>query len=359
MHPTTLDPDSSPSGRERSLLVNRYSIVLLLAAALLLSGCREEAKTPSSGPESSSENLTKVTLQLNWYPEAEHGGYYAALVHGYFAEEGLEVEIRPGGPGAPVIKLVDQGKSTFGVTNADDVLLQNAQGTEAVALMAPIQTSPRCIMVHKSLGIKSLNELKNVTLAMNSGKPFAMFLKKKLPLPGVKVVDGASIPKFLDDKHYTQQGYAFSEPYLAQSQGGDPQSLLVSELGFNPYTSILIATSQTVESQPEVTRKLVRASIRGWEKYLSEPEETNKRINELNPEMKPDVLEFGVETLRLLCERPEGGRFGGMTDERWTTLYDQMVDIETIKVGAVDVKNAYTLEFLKSDESNPPMTKDE
>ncbi|HSG72827.1 MAG TPA: ABC transporter substrate-binding protein, partial [Planctomycetaceae bacterium] len=223
---------------------------LFLILLIFVSGCTKP--DPSDAVAPTNEGLTKVTLMLNWRPEAEHGGYYAALVHGYFEEEGLEVEILPGGPGAPVIQKVARGDVTFGITNADDILLARAQDADVVAVMAPLQTSPRCIMVHKSSGIASFDDLKNVTLAMHSGKAFAQYLRKKLPLEGVKLQENPSVAQFLEDTRYAQQGYIFSEPFVAEREGGDPVSLLVSDLGFNPYTSLLMATSETITQQPEL-----------------------------------------------------------------------------------------------------------
>ena len=75
---------------------------------LLVFGCGEdEIKTETE----------RVRLALNWFPEAEHGGFYAAQVHGFYAEKNIEVEILGGGPDAPVIQRVATGGVEFGVTN--------------------------------------------------------------------------------------------------------------------------------------------------------------------------------------------------------------------------------------------------
>ena len=63
-----------------------------LAALLALVACAAEKEVPTA------EALPKVQLALNWFPEAEHGGLYAAAVHGYYEENGVEVEILGGGP---------------------------------------------------------------------------------------------------------------------------------------------------------------------------------------------------------------------------------------------------------------------
>ena len=85
--------------------MNKYHSLLALVAFLILSGCEtEEQPITRNTINDSITPLTKVSLQLNWFPEAEHGGYYAALIHGAYQEEGLDVEIIGGGPNSPVIQ---------------------------------------------------------------------------------------------------------------------------------------------------------------------------------------------------------------------------------------------------------------
>lgn len=319
---------------------------LIFVCLLLCAGCN--GADDNSRLSTTPDGLTRVTLMLNWFPEAEHGGYYAALVHGYYEEAGLAVEIIPGGPSAPVLQQIARGDVTFGVTNADDVLLARAQEADVVALMAPLQTSPRCIMVHKSSGIESFDQLQNVTLAMSGGKAWAQFLKKKLPLEGVELQEGATVAKFLVDENYAQQAYVFSEPFVAEQEGGDPVSLLVADLGFNPYTSLLIAKQSTIDEQSDIVQKMVSASIKGWDKYLADPEETNKYINRQNNKMGMEILAYGVKAMQPLCKvQDEGGSTGHMTAERWKTLHEQMIDVEAIEKGAVDPMKAFTTKFLQ------------
>jgi len=322
-------------------------------------GCGDGAETNSNAVSDQSPTLQKVTLQLNWYPEAEHGGFYAALVHGYYKESGLDVEIQPGGPNAPVVQLVDRKSVTFGVTNADRVLLGRAQDAELLAVMAPLQNSPRCIMVHQSSGIRDFADLKNVTLAMNSGATWAQFLQKRLPLKNVRIVDNASVAKFLTDENYAQQGYVFSEPFVAKDKGGDPHSLMVSQLGFNPYTSLLISHADTIRQKPELVRKMVSASIRGWQTYLENSEPTNRFIHERNPEMGLAILSYGAEAMKPLCldEKTSIDRLGQMTAERWQTLAAQLVEVEVIDPGAVDSSQAFSTEFLPSHQPRLPIAK--
>lgn len=328
--------------------ISRFQCALIgtmILCLISLAGCNGDSQTGTA--PTTDNGLTKVTLMLNWFPEAEHGGFYAAKVHGYYEEAGLDVEIIPGGPGSPVQQKVARGDVTFGVTNADDILLARAQDADVVAVMAPLQTSPRCVMVHESSGITSFDQLKNVTLAMSGGKAWAQFLKQKLPLDGVELQEGPTVAKFLVDDNYAQQAYVFSEPFVARQEGGDPVSLLVADLGFNPYTSLLVTNQSRIDQQPELVQKMVSASIKGWDKYLAEPEETNQYIHAQNDQMSLEILAFGVDAMKPLCEVQDGeGTTGHMTAERWETLHQQMLEIEAIEPGTVAPVEAFTTQFL-------------
>ncbi len=161
-----------------------------------------------------------------------------------------------------MVEQVGTGRADFGVANADNILFARAEHVPVVALMAPLQNSPRCLLVHKASGIENFEQLRDVTLAMTPGAAFADFLRWKLPLPGVRIVPySGNVQAFLQDPHYVQQGYTFSEPFIARQQGVDPRVLLVSDLGFNPYTSLLFTTEKMLATQPDVVRRMVAAGV--------------------------------------------------------------------------------------------------
>ncbi len=347
--------------------VARMVMLVGLFALLFSAGCGKSnsAQPPAAdarshsprgvAPDDESERkdptLVAVTLQLNWFPEAEHGGYYAALAHGYYREAGLDVEIVPGGPETPVVQQVSRRAATFGIVNADNILFGRAQQAPIVALMAPLQISPRCLIVHKSSGIRDFDDLRDMTIAMSNSNAFSQYLRYKLDLPGVKIVPYAgNVAQFLIDKDYAQQGYVFSEPFVARKEGGDPKVLMLSELGFNPYTSLLCTHEDQLEDNPHLLQKMVTASIRGWKKYLESPDEANRLIHKANPEMDLDILEYGAETLKPLAmdSVAEQQGIGTMSRARWQKLADQLVESKQLKRKDVDVDGAFTTRFLRT-----------
>ena len=315
-----------------------------LFCALFLFACGQ-----SETPPPTEQGATRVRLALNWFPEAEHGGFYAAHIHGYYAERNLEVEILGGGPDAPVIQRVSTGGVEFGVTNADDVLYARAQQAPVVALMAPYQVNPRCIMVHESSDIRHIDQISNITLAMSQRPAFSHYLRWKYPLEGVNIVPyPGNVSQFLANPNFAQQGYVFSEPFVARQQGGNPRALLVSDIGFNPYASVIIATEETIAQRTDIVRAVVEASIEGWEHYLRDGQETNQHINSLNPEMGLDILAYGVEESAALVLDPVASEkgLGHMSSARWRELHKQMVEAGLIKAEG-SVEGAFDTQFLR------------
>ena len=348
--------------RSRSL-VSRLGWLACLLPLWCLGCAPKPAETPAASPGTAvpaapkTAALRKVKLLLNWFPEAEHGGFYAAQVHGYFNDAGVDVEIIAGGPGVAVVQQVATKQVEFAIANADPICFGRAEQAPVVALMAPLQTSPRCLMVHAKSGIKKFADIHDMTVAMSSTSAFSHFLQKKFPFKNVQIVPyPGNVAQFLEKEDFAQQGYVFSEPFLAKQQGSDPHVLMVSDVGFNPYTSCLITHDDIAKQDPELARKVVQASIKGWQQYLAEPVKTNEYIHSLNKEMSLDALAFGVQELKPLVEDTvtKANGIGHMGLERWQTLVDQLIEIGQLQPDKVKTSDLYTTEFLKPAEKQLP-----
>ena len=292
-----------------------------------------------------------TSIALNWFPEAEHGGFFAAQAAGLYRARGLDVKILPGGPGAPVLQEVATGRADFGVSNADDVLIARAQGVPVVAVFAPIQSSPRVIMVHEESGISSLRGLADLTLAIEPQAPFAAWMKRKLPLSGVRMVPySGSVAPFLADPKWAQQAYGISEPFVAIRKGARVRSLPVSELGYDPYTSVLVVSERTLRERPDLVSKVVAASRDGWDAYLRDNRPADRAIRAVNGQVDQPLLDFGHAELLKLCrgEDVRKGGTGAMTAARWDDLRAQLVALGTLKPSAEPASRAWTGRFLSA-----------
>ncbi|MEM7811077.1 MAG: ABC transporter substrate-binding protein [Planctomycetota bacterium] len=298
--------------------MSRIFAALLTVASV--AGCGGEARPPAG------DGAVPVKLQLNWFPEAEHGGYYAAAVLGLYEEAGLDVEIVPGGPGVQVCQLVATGRVDFGVANADRVLLLREQGADVVSLYAPITHTPRCVLVPADAGVGSFADLSGFELAMGN-QPFAEFLKAKVLPADVSVVPfNGGVNHLLLGGKRGQQGYTFSEPFVAAREGLETTTLMLSDVGFDPYCSCLVGRAVGTVEAGDVPSRMRQAAATGWSRYLEDDAvaaKTHAAIVAANPEMSPTVLEEGRQALRGLVE-PE------TPDEeraRWDDLAELMREI--------------------------------
>ena len=173
---------------------------------------------------------------------------------------------------------------------------------------------------------------------------------RKVPLRNVRIVSySGTIAKFLVDKDYAQQAYVFSEPVVARRRGAHPHCLMLSDLGFNPYTSVLVTAQETLRERPELVDQFVRASVLGWQDYLREPATTNKEINRIHPDMDVASLNEAAETLINLC-LPDGmspQEIGKMTESRWAVLAAQLIELGLLPASASDtLSEVFTVEYL-------------
>ncbi|MCO5760697.1 MAG: ABC transporter substrate-binding protein [Chromatiaceae bacterium] len=322
-------------GREIRLLRLLFTLLLLCFLPILpplMAGCSGEQGQGPAG--ASAPVLQQTALQLNWVPEPEFGGYYAARETGAFAAEGLEVDIRPGGAQSPVEQMVAAGQVEFGITSADSLLMARDRGVDLVAIYAGYQSFPEGIMVHASRGLKSLAEVfKGGTLAVIPGTPFLKLLDREYGLGRMKVVPhDNNIAPFLQDPLMAQQCFVSSEPIVARHAGANPQVFMLSDIGFNPYTGVVFTRRQTLEAHPERVRTLVRAVRRGWQAYLADPEPANRLMHTLNPTMAATTF---AEASLIQAPLIRGGladdQLGTMTLERWRNLAELLQGLGIIQ----------------------------
>jgi NitT/TauT family transport system substrate-binding protein len=307
--------------------------VALVAILASLGGCSKRSAAGLGAGDAAMVG-TKVTLALNWVPEPEFGGFYAARETGAYRRQGFDVDIRGGGAGVPVLQMVATGRADFGTVGADELVTARARGADVVAVFATFQTSPQGIMVHASRQLDGLREVfQSGTLAIEPGLAYAAYLKTLYPWEGVKIVpyDGG-VARFLADPTFAQQCYVTSEPIAAKRQGGDPQVFLVAEAGFNPYTTVVIAKRELVAQKPEMVAAFVAASAEGWGAYLQDPRATNQLLGRLNSSMDAETLVAAAEAQKPLIETEVTKRegLGTMTNERWETLAKQLAELKLI-----------------------------
>lgn len=287
----------------------------------------------------------KIRLATDWYPQPEHGGFYHALVRGYYRDAGLDVEILPGGPNAFATQKVATRAAEFGMGSTDDVLMANERGIPVVAVGATMQHDPQGIMVHEASPVRGFADLAGKTVAVTPGTTWFPYLVKRYRLAGVQErAHTFSIGAFLKDPGYIQQCFLTSEPFFAREAGAATRVLLISESGYDPYR-VFFARRDLAAERPEVVRGFVQASIRGWREYMADPSVAHAEISRRNPELTAAKMAFSHGALRdrrfVLGDPAKGEQAGAMSRERWEAQLAVLRDLGVLK-GRFHLADAWT-----------------
>ena len=280
--------------------------------------------------------LAKVTLQLNWKPEPQFGGFYAAEVNDFYRKHGLDVTINAGGVGAPTVEMVGAGTVQFAIVSGDEIVRARAKGNQVVALFAVYQTNPQGIMTRASRGMKSLADLlaQDGTLAIERGLPYSDFLEKKYGFQRLKLVPApfGDLSLFRTQANYAMQCFVTSEPLAAKRIGLEPQTFLIAESGYNPYTTVLATSDGYLKANSEIVDSMVNAVREGWQSYLIDATKTNEFMGKLNPTMDAETFTASADAQKPLIRSVDTAQLGigAMTRERWLTLIEQLVELKVI-----------------------------
>jgi NitT/TauT family transport system substrate-binding protein len=305
----------------------------------MLAGCK--------GTRSAS-GLYPITLQTDWYPQPEMGGFYEAQLEGLYKAAGLDVTIAPGGPYIVSDQQVATGQAQFGMSASDRVLTSVARGLPLVAVAATMQQDPQGIMVHAGSPVHSFADLEGRAVAVQPGSSWFQYLLKRYNLHNVRELPATySVASFLQDPGYIQQAFLTSEPYFAEQAGAPVRMLLVSQTGYQPYRVFFTSTG-FLKEHPDLVARFVKASLQGWRDYLRDPALVNAEITRLNPAMSPGQMRYTVDTLKsqhfIEGEGTADSHLGHFTAERWATNYRQLFDLKMI-AHPIDPASAYTLQF--------------
>lgn len=314
----------------------------ILLSALTLSGTAAQA-------------LDKVSFGTNWVAQAEHGGFYQAVVDGTYRRYGLDVTIVPGGPNVNNRILLPVGKIDFFMSaNTLQSFDAIAQNIPTLVVAAIFQKDPQVLLSHPDQGIETFDDLKKLTLFISKEgvASYYQWMKREFGFTDKQVKPYTFNPQpFLADKRSAMQGYVTSEPYAVEMVGKfKPKIFLIADQGFNPYSTLIETRRDLVEKKPDLVQRFVDASIIGWNNYLyGDNRAANALIKRDNPEMDDPRIAYSISKMKEYGIVDSGDTIklgiGAMSDARIKDFYDKMVRAGVVKAN-IDYKKSYTLQFV-------------
>lgn len=305
------------------LFLALISLALLVVTPAFASQPTEPDRSPTSQP------LEKVTLQLKWLHQFQFAGYYAAQQKGFYADEGLEVDIRPRDLMKNNILQVIEGEAEYGV--ADTVLLLYQARNEPVVIVAPIfQHSPNVLMTLESSDIYSAYDLQDKEVAFyqkdTDGFPLLAMFENIHISPKLKRIAAKTEPEMLVRGEVDAYAcYISNEPYTLQQQGIKTRIIQPMNYGIDFYGDMLFTSRQEAEQHPDRVERFKRATLKGWKYALSHKVEIAKYIQrELGSAKTLEHLLYEADAIEELIA-PKTIPIGSMDEGRFKFMSELFV----------------------------------
>jgi NitT/TauT family transport system substrate-binding protein len=293
----------------------------------------------------------KLTVQLDWVAEPEHGGFYQAQAKGFFADEGLDVTIIPGGPNAFVMPKVATGQADIGQADSTNTLLQQAEGLPVVQFGAVFQDDPSGLLVNADSNVHTFADLEGKTLVARPEWAFLTYLREKMGLHFTIVPTNYAITGFLTGKEHIQQGYYIAEPYhIVKAGGKEPRFLSTWEADFRAY-AVLVTNRRFAREHPVELKAFMRAYIKGWQDYLDgDPAPAHALMKAANANNTDEFLLASRQLIidgELVTGRGQGAdNIGRLDPQRYVRQIEQLEELGILPKGKVTADKAMTTQFL-------------
>ncbi len=305
------------------------------------------------GSSSDDDELTSVSLALDWFANSNHAGVFEAVDRGYFLEEGLDVNVYTPADPSTVLQTVGAGRDDFGISYQPDLLLARAADVPVVSVMGLVQHPLNSVMALASSGIDSPGDLRGLkvghpNIPSNQGMLATMLAEEGLTLDDVELVDvGFSLVEaLLGGQVDAVVGAYWTHESIRIELEGEPVNIMRMEEWGVPdfYELVLTASEDTLADRPEVVEKFVRAMRRGFEAANADPQGSIDTLLRLNPDTVDEELERrGVDVLQPMWT--EGApSIGWQERSRWESFSDWMKSQGFIS-DDVDPDKAFTNQF--------------
>lgn len=335
--------------------MTRKSIFILIAVLLVLTACskKQDGNAGQNTGDSNKKPLTDVTLVLNWSPNTNHTGLYAARDLGYYAEEGLNVDIiLPGASGPNTI--VGSGQVPFGVSFQEGVTDARVEGVPVVSIAAVIQHNTSVFASPVSKNIKSPKDFEGKKYGGFGAAAEPAILESLMKEDGGANVDKVEIFNVGEADFFTsvQRDTDFSWIYYgwtgieAELRGVELDTIYLTDYSkkLDYYTPVIITNEKTMKEQPELVKAFMAATAKGYQYAIDHPEESAQILLKAVPELDKDLV---IASQKWLSPRyqDDAAQWGLQKQEVWENYASWLKEYNLLDK-EFDAAAAFTNEFL-------------
>jgi NitT/TauT family transport system substrate-binding protein len=284
-------------------------------------------------PVAAQAQQVSASLRLDWVPGPHHIGPILAAQRGYYAEEGLDLTVRPGRGSGNTVQVVASGGDLFGFADAGTMAIAASKGAPVIMIANVTQRGPIGVI---TLGSKlsSPKELEGKIVGLVPGEApqvamLAVMKQHGIPDTAIRTVAveaAVKVAALLTKKVDVIPGFSFGDYLRAQSQNPDVQIALFSDWGVNLLGNGYLVARSTLEQQPKLVHGFLRATLRGWTDAIADPQAGIDALMMAFPESNRQFITAGLPMVidHMHSNATQGRPLGWMAEEDWKTTLEVM-----------------------------------
>jgi ABC-type nitrate/sulfonate/bicarbonate transport system substrate-binding protein len=306
--------------------------------------------------QTSGQTAEKITVRFTWKLYGVYAPLFVALENGYFAQEGLSVDLAEGSGAENVVKLIAAGSDKIGFGTGIVAAQAISAGLPVKVVANYMANNPLGLISFPDVPLHTPKDLEGKTLGLATGETFSSMLEPFARINGVDLskvkrveFDAATRnAQFIAHKIDVISVYLNNDlPLLASKLNVNFNKLEAADFGLKLMGTSYFVNVNFAKEHPETLRKLLRATARGYMEAFKNPKEATDALNKhMSIKMDPAVLETQVKATLAATTVPAGKPLGWEDDELWR--YNLMLLKESGSIHEVkDLSTYYTNAFLQ------------
>jgi NitT/TauT family transport system substrate-binding protein len=305
----------------------------------------------AAGPARAAD--TPVTFQLNWMAGGPNAGFAAAVAEGFYKQAGLDVTLVQGNGSGNTAQLVANGRAQLAYADAVAVMQLIAKGAPMKVVSTIYQSNPNAVMALKKANIKSVKDLVGKKVGVPSGSSQTTMLPLLWKANGItesqiNTIDmppSSMVPALLQNQVDAILGSIDAYQIQAESQGAQLDVYRFADHGVPTVSTSIFASDEYLKSSPEVVKKFIAASLKGWSFALDHPDQAIKDLKKVFPEVNEKLATAELAAITPLFCSGGAKYIGKAEDALWTKSQQLLSEVKLLPAGQ-DPKSYYSSDYL-------------
>lgn len=298
---------------------------------------------------------TKLTFQLNWTAGGPNAGFAAAVGEGYYKDAGLDVTIVQGNGSGNTAQLVASGRAQLAYADAVTVSQLIAKGAPMKVVSTIYQSNPNQVSALKKANIRSPKDLAGKKVGVPAGSSQTTMLPLFFKANGLKEADmtlvnmppAAMVPSLLQGQVDAILGSMDAYQIQIEAQGAQTDNYRFADHGVPTVSTSIFASESFIKENPDVLRRFIAASLKGWSFALDNPAKTIQHVKAVFPDVNEKLATAELAAITPLFCSGGAQYIGKAEDAQWTRTQALLSEVKLLPEGQ-DPKSYYTNDYLPS-----------